>query len=193
MGKVDFNYFYLMFLQKFQEYLFLNTKNKISIKDSEEEESLFFLSNYYSSSKEKLMACDKSLYYVCTYYMTLSDSEIKVLPKDSFELLECILEELEKRNDREYKNSFLFSLEFIYQKYLEILNVGSPILSSEENDNKEKLLKVTLDSKYKIMGFESVNMDLLEQVKIMNKLVVMEYNHQIGPQQKVKFLYRKDI
>ena len=43
------------------------------------------------------------------------------------------------------------------------------------------------------MGFESVNMDLLEQVKIMNKLVVMEYNHQIGPQQKVKFLYRKDI
>lgn len=193
MGKVDFNYFYLMFLQKFQEYLFLNTKNKISIKDSEEEESLFFLSNYYSSSKEKLMACDKSLYYVCTYYMTLSDSEIKVLPKDSFELLECILEELEKRNDREYKNSFLFSLEFIYQKYLEILNVGSPILSSEENDNKEKFLKVTLDSKYKIMGFESVNMDLLEQVKIMNKLVVMEYTHQIGPQQKVKFLYRKDI
>lgn len=193
MGKVDFNYFYLMFLQKFQEYLFLNTKNKISIKDLEEEESLFFLSNYYSSSKEKLMACDKSLYYVCTYYMTLSDSEIKVLPKDSFELLECILEELEKRNDREYKNSFLFSLEFIYQKYLEILNVGSPILSSEENDNKEKFLKVTLDLKYKIMGFESVNMDLLEQVKIMNKLVVMEYNHQIGPQQKVKFLYRKDI
>ena len=151
------------------------------------------LSNYYSSSKEKLMACDKSLYYVCTYYMILSDSEIKVLPKDSFELLECILEELEKRNDSEYKNSFLFSLEFIYQKYLEILNVGSPILSSEENDNKEKFLKVTLDSKYKIMGFESVNMDLLEQVKIMNKLVVMEYNHQIGPQQKVKFLYRKDI
>ena len=172
MGKVDFNYFYLMFLQKFQEYLFLNTKNKISIKDLEEE-SLFLLSNYYSSSKEKLMACDKSLYYVCTYYMTLSDSEIKVLPKDSFELLECILEELEKRNDSEYKNSFLFSLEFIYQKYLEILNVGSPILSSEENDN--------------------VNMVLLEQLKIMNKLVVMEYNHQIGPQQKVKFLYRKDI
>ena len=192
MGKVDFNYFYLMFLQKFQEYLFLNTKNKISIKDLEEE-SLSLLSNYYSSSKEKLMACDKSLYYVCTYYMILSDSEIKVLPKDSFELLECILEELEKRNDSEYKNSFLFSLEFIYQKYLEILNVGSPILSSEENDNKEKFLKVTLDSKYKIMGFESVNMDLLEQVKIMNKLVVMEYNHQIGPQQKVKFLYRKDI
>ncbi len=192
MEKVDFNYFYLMFLQKFQEYLFLNTKNKISIKDLEEE-SLFLLSNYYSSSKEKLMACDKSLYYVCTYYMTLSDSEIKVLPKDSFELLECILEELEKRNDSEYKNSFLFSLEFIYQKYLEILNVGSPILSSEENDNKEKFLKVTLDLKYKIMGFESVNMDLLEQVKIMNKLVVMEYNHQIGPQQKVKFLYRKDI
>lgn len=192
MGKVDFNYFYLMFLQKFQEYLFFNTKNKISIKDLEEE-SLFLLSNYYSSSKEKLMACDKSLYYVCTYYMILSDSEIKVLPKDSFELLECILEELEKRNDLEYKNSFLFSLEFIYRKYLEILNVGSPILSSEENDNKEKFIKVTLDSKYKIMGFESVNLDLLEQVKIMNKLVVMEYNHQIGPQQKVKFLYRKDI
>ena len=57
MEKVDFNYFYLMFLQKFQEYLFLNTKNKISIKDLEEE-SLFLLSNYYSSSKEKLMACD---------------------------------------------------------------------------------------------------------------------------------------
>ncbi len=123
------------------------------------------------------MACDKSLYYVCTYYMTLSDSEIKVLPKDSFELLECILEELEKRNDREYKNSFLFSLEFIYQKYLEILNVGRPTLTSEENDNKDKFLKVTLDSKYKIMGFESVNMDLLEQVKIMKKLVLMEYTH----------------
>lgn len=46
MGKVDFNYFYLMFLQKFQEYLFLNTKNKISLKNSEEE-SLFLLSNYY--------------------------------------------------------------------------------------------------------------------------------------------------
>lgn len=54
-------------------------------------------------------------------------------------------------------------------------------------------MEVTFDSQYKITKFETINMGLLEQTKVMIKFLIMQKNHQKGPLQKVKYLYRNDI
>lgn len=53
--------------------------------------------------------------------------------------------------------------------------------------------QITIDSNYKIVEFDNVNMDLIEQDRIMNTLLIMEKNKQIGPIPKVLMRIRKDI
>lgn len=111
-------------------------------------------------------------------------------PNNSFEFVTMILDEIE---ENPYKQSLLKSLQFIYQDYLFILDMGSPTLRSLSDDLQDSYMEVTFDSQYKISDFETVNMNLLEQTKTMTKFFIMQSNQQEGPLQKVKYRYRKDI
>lgn len=189
--EVEFNYFHRMFRQEYQKILSDNMKNKIAVEEDEMEQELFLMfPDQYSTKEEKLDAYDRSLFHVCTNYISLSNSNMDVFPNNPFEFVVDILEEIEYNP---YKYSFLTSLQFIYQEYLHCLEVGSPILGCSGEDSLESYMKITLDSRYQISQFDCINMDLLEQTKTMTEFVIMQKNKQIGPLPKVKYHYRKDI
>lgn len=189
--EVEFNYFYQMFREENRRILLNSLKDKISSEEVEIEQEFFLMfPNQYSTEKEKLNAYDRSLFHVCTNYISLSNSNIDVFPNNPFEFVVGILDEIEYNP---YKYSFLMSLQFIYQEYLHCLEVGSPILGSSGKDSLESYMEITLDSRYQILQFDCINRNLLEQTKTMTEFVIMQKNKQIGPLPKVKYKYRKDI
>lgn len=64
---------------------------------------------------------------------------------------------------------------------------------SSEDSYSLSSFQITLDSSNLIIGFDATNMNLLEQAKIMSKIVSMESSQQIGPIPKVLYRIRKDI
>lgn len=188
--EVEFNYFYNCFIKMFhKEYKNEYRKN---IKYMETELMLMLSAQYFT--KEKILEIyDKCLYDICTNYLSLSNSKMYVLANSPFELIVDILNEIEKNSYNPYRESLLTSLQFIYQNYLECLEVGIPILFQSENNQQESYMEITVDSNYRLSQFDFLNMSLLEQTKTMTHLVMMEKNKQIGPLPKVKYYYRKDI
>ena len=155
-----------------------------------EQELYFMFPEQYSTREEKLEVYDRSLFHVCANYITLSNSKMDVFPNNSFEFVLDILNEIEYNP---YKYSFLLSLQFIYQDYLNKLEVGRPYLSQSSKDLGDSYMTVMLDSQYQILQFDSINMNLIEQTKMMTKFVMMQKNKELGPIQKIKYQYRKDI
>ena len=84
------------------------------------------------------------------------------------------------------------SLQYIFQDYFAALKRGAPILFSSEEDINPSF-QVTLDSNYQMTQFEAINMDLVEQNKIILRILTLEKNNQIGPVPNVEYIYRKDI
>lgn len=189
MEKPKFNYFYEMFKEEFRKKIIFLEMNRLS---EEEYELINIFDIYVSNSlakEERLFYFDQSLFEICTNYISLSNSSITVLPNNSFELLQLIFENME---NNPYQESFLQSLQFIFQDYFKLLNKGYPMLFSSET-NSIPNLQITFDSNYKITQFESENMDLLEQDKTMMRILLLEKNNQIGPIPNVKYIYRNDI
>ena len=139
----------------------------------------------------------------CLEFLTLSEIQINVIPKDSIALVEEILENLK---NGPYTESFLFSLQFIFQDYLESLNFGWPILLSSKDEKLAKSFLVVLilsinliaifnllDSQNKLNEFEAINMSLVEQTKTMIKICKMALKNIQGPLPNVLYLKRNDI
>lgn len=187
--KVEFNHFHGMFLKKDQKILSENMENK-SIEDEDDREFMVMFPMLFSKKEEVLDAYNKSLFHVCENYISLSNSKMDIFPNNTFEFVLDILDGIEYNP---YRYSFLMSLQFIYQDYLGCLEVGGPSLRSSEKKSQDSYMEITFNKQYQITDFECVNMSLLEQTKTMTEFVMMQNNQQIGPLQKVKYHYRKDI
>lgn len=188
--EIPFDYFYRMFQSQCREKILEIEQKRIAEHTQELSEIFDF---YYTTSitqEDCLPIYNQVLFDICTDYITLSDSDINILPTDPLELVDLILDTM---HDNPYQESFLQSLQFIYKDYLNCLGKGSPILMSTKDISSSPFLKVTLDSRYQITQFDAINMDLLEEDKTMTKIVSMEKNHQIGPIPKVLIHFRKDI
>lgn len=187
--KIQISYFYRMFQQKYCEKLY--NINKSKIKNDIDDDIFEFLNPEYLDIDEQLSIYNESLVDICTEYITISNSNISIISNNQLELIDEILEE---NYDNPYKESFLHSLQFIYRDYFNLLHIGNPILSASMDETYSSALIMTLDSKYKIIEFEAVNMDLEEETKIMSDIFKMKYNHQVGPYHpKVNIKVRKDI
>ena len=187
-NQILFNYFYRIFQDKFQIKMLEINKKRISTGDDELD--IFDYFTMPITKEENLSIYNEVLFDICSDYVDLSESSIDVFPKDTLEFVDLILNTI---HENPYKESFLFSLQFIYQAYFECLEVGRPLLVYSTDEASIPYLQVTLDSRYKIMDFSAVNLDMLEQNKIITKLLSMEISNQVGPIPKVVYRIRKDI
>ena len=130
------------------------------------------------------------LYQLCTNYVALTDLDIELYPQNVFEFVDLILNNLK---ENKYKESFVYSLQFIYADYLDYLGKGRPVLKSCESNDSNEYMEIVLDHNYKILDFDSTNLNGTEQSILINKLVMMELNKEIGPLPKVFTRVRKDI
>lgn len=184
--EIPFNYFYKIFNDE-------NRKAYFELKQKRISETSEDLDNIFDSlllKEEMLSIYNKTLYNICTNYVSISNSSIDIFSKDTLEFVDLILDTM---HDNPYKESFLTSLQFIYQNYFDCLGKGCPILMSSENNEIESSFLVTLDSHNEITQFEAINMEFIEQDKTMTKLLTMEINKQQGPLPKVLYYIRKDI
>ena len=188
--KIPFNYFYIMFQEQFRKKVFEFELNKLG--DSANIINEIFNIGVVTDipNNECINIYNEILHEVCCNYVTLSNSSIDVLPSDSFEFIDLILENI---HDNPYKDSFLISLQFIYQEYFVSLGHEYPVLMSCENNDIDSSLKVTLNKEHKITQFESTNMDFIEQDKLLTKILIMEKENQVGPIPKVLINKRNDI
>ena len=188
--QIPFNYFYIMFQEQFRKKVFEFELNKIG--DSANIINEIFDINVATDipNNERINIYNEILHEVCCNYVALSNSSIDIFPSDSFQFVDLILENI---HDNQYKDSFLLSLQFIYQEYFISLGHGYPILMSCENDNVESLLNVTLNRYHQITQFESTNMNFIEQDKLLTKILIMEKEKQLGPIPKVFIHSRNDI
>lgn len=189
--EIEFNYFHQMFRKENQKKFWNIIRNKISSQEDEmEQELMLIFPEQYLNKEEKLEVYDRSLFHVCANYIRLSDSKMDVSTNNTFEFVLDILDEIEYNP---YKYSFLVSLQFIYQEYLDTLAVGRPSLFQHTKDIQESYMEIMMDSLYQILQFDCINMNLLDQTKTMTKFVMMQKNQELGPLHKVKYHYRKDI
>lgn len=64
-------------------------------------------------------------------------------------------------HNNSYKESFLLSMQFIFQDYFRYLEKGCPMLFSSKRNTNPKLI-ITFDSQNKITQFDAINMELEE-------------------------------
>lgn len=179
--EISFNYFYIMFQKQLQnKYQEFYERRANRIKNNSISISTEDLIEYYNDA----------LYEVCLNYIQLSNSKIDIIPNDVFEFIHIILSDV---NESKYTESFLISIQFIYQNYFEILGRISPVLMTSDDNNSISTMEIVLDSNNRILQFESKNMEMIEQDILMTKLLEMETNHKQGPLPKVLYKIRKDI
>lgn len=187
--QIPFNYFYELLKQinrkKIKEYY---------EKESEYDEELWKYFDIYNTptikNEKRIQFLEESLFEICTIYIPLANSKMMIYPNNPYEFIDWILKSMEKNP---YRKSFLQSIQFIYQDFFETLEKGRPMLFSSKDSLQEKKFQITLDSCYQITEFESINLNLIEQALIMNKLVLQMKKEELGPVPYVRMRYRKDI
>lgn len=209
--EIPFNYFHQLFLRNIQKMKVEKAKSQISQDDEIDIVELLLFTKF---SKEEMLAIfNEILLNICEGYMTPSNSESNILPNDPFEFINLILNTEE---ENPYRDSFLKSLPHIYQEYFACLGIGVPILmgsfdkdedtvliESSDKDEVSALIEnpikgkipcftIHLNHQYQIQDFYIENIELLEQAKIMTKIVSMEVKGQIGPVPKVRILIKPD-
>lgn len=202
--EIPFNYFIQIFQEKCQKKYLELEKNRIG-----ELDELYFLFDVLNGEnipqEEKILIYKDALYDTCLYYLSLSNTDINVMPQNVLELVDLILNLLQDDPEKELflqeeqmntcNASFLYSLQYIYQYFFDCLGFGHPMLTTHLDAKPEDLpaLEITLSSRNEILNCESVKMDLIEQDKILTKIISMECNHQLGPIPQVRMRIRKDI
>lgn len=187
--KAIFNFFDKMFDRECQRNIVENMRHKIT--ENDDFELLYLFPTQLVGKEETLEIYKKSLFECCANYISLANIDINLYPSEALDFVELILESNEK--DSYYGESFLFSLQLIYQKFFSALNIDSPVLNSCSEDSDSSYLEVILNSSYHLLDFRSVNMSELEQTKTMTKILKLELENKLGPLQNVKYCYRKDI
>lgn len=188
MQNISFRYFYDLFQEEFCKRINILKENRIGEED--ELDSCFPYFTNIVSNEERLSIYDEILYEVCASYITLSGFDLTIYPKTSFEFVSLLLNEIPVNP---YYNSFLLSFQFIIQDYLECLGRGRPVLFSSQEEGVLPNLQITFDRRNQLTQFDAINLDLLEEDKILLKVLTLEKNNQIGPIQNVSYRYRKDI
>ncbi len=184
--EIPFNFFYQMFQKEVSKGSLKLYRNRLQ---QEEDEISYF--DYFPLNKEEQTSIyDNALMKVCTNYITLGNVPIDILPNHPLELVDLILK---TGHHSFYQESFSKSLQFIYQVYLKNMNLGFPTLISSDDSELPPVFKVTWDHRKQITSFESININLLEQNKVMTKFLIMETRNQIGPIPKLLHYIRKDI
>ena len=202
--EIPFNYFLRIFQEKCQKKNLELEMNRIG--ELDELDFLFdVLYGTHISRENQLPIYKDALYDTCLYYLSLSNIEINVLPQNVFELIDIILNDLDNDLEKEIflqedqmntcKASFLYSLQFIYQNFWDCLGFGSPMILTSLNPEPEELptFEITFSSRIEILNCEAIKINLIDQNKILNKIISMECNHQIGPVPQVRIRIRKDI
>ncbi|MCI8347055.1 MAG: hypothetical protein HFJ12_03790 [Bacilli bacterium] len=179
--KIPFNYFYQLFQKEV---------NKGIVKTQQNEDAISYFDYFRLNKEEQTTVYDKALMEVCIHYITLGDVPIDVLPNNPLQLTDLILE---TEHECSYQESFLNSLPFIYQVYFENMGLGFPTLISTNDSELFPVVKVIWNNRNQIVSFESENINLLEQNKIMTKFLMMEAKNHIGPIPKLLHYIRKDI
>ena len=162
-------------------------KDKISQDDDTDIIELLLFTKF--SKEEMLEIMNEILLNICKAYMIPSNSESDVFPSNPFEFVSLVLDTEE---ENPYRDSFIKSLPHIYQEYFSVLEVGTPYIEGSNNKELLPCFTINLDCQYRIRNFDITNIDLLEQDKIMNKIVSMEVKGQIGPIPKVRILKDPD-
>jgi len=190
--KLHINYFYRMFQEETRQLILEKELKTIGVdNDCDLEEFLIeTCMNDNLAIEIRIEIYNKVLYKLCAEYVVLAGLDIDVYPQSVFEFVDIILEDLK---ENKYKESFVYSLQFIYADYLDYLGKGRPILKSSETDDLEKYMEIVLNHNYKILDFDSLNLSGVEQSKLINKLVMMELKKEIGPLPKVITRVRKDL
>ncbi len=181
--EIPFNYFHKLFINKCKEIQLEEEKNKIG--DLAKWMDSFLL--FSTERKELIPIYEKALYRICEDYVSLSNANVNVYPKETKEFIKLILETID---ENPYKESYLISLQFIYCDYINILGQGAPILKSCKKEEVIPNLEITLDQDNKITDFEGINIDLLEENKIMTEFIFMQKNGVQGPLQKIHYKKR---
>ena len=202
--EITFNYFFQIFQEKSQKKNLELVMNKIGDLDKLD----FLFGVFYDANipkEDQISIYKEALYETCLCYLSFSNTDINILPQNVFELIDIILNNLDKDPEKELflqedqmntcKASFLYSLQFIYQIFLESLGLGYPMILKTLDFEQEVIptLEITLSSRNEILNCEAIKINLIEQNKILTKLISMEYNHQIVPIHQVSMLIRKFI
>ncbi len=113
-------------------------KNKIPEQDYDFELFCLFPEESIGNA-EKLEVYQNSLFECCANYVSLTNMDINLYPNKALDFAELILE----RNEENpyYSESFVISLQFIYQKFFNALSIGSPILRSSRDDSNDSYLE----------------------------------------------------
>lgn len=178
---IPFNYFYRECSQKYQK-IVLERQAQL-LKDG-------IKSYYVYLIEEKMPMMEKAIMEVCIDYIRICDLGIELLPKNVFELLLFILEQSKPTT---YQQSFLFSIDLICADYLEMIGAGRPVLSSSNKKSDEKYCEVTLNKENKIMDLTTINLNPLEETKIIVKMCMLIKNKEQGPLPLVKYRKRNDV
>lgn len=178
--EIPFNYFYTIFKEKACPLLIQK-----ELEDKEFDLEIYetfdaFVCNQVSN-ENKLLIYDHALHDTCLDYLSYSDSSIDIIPKSSWEFLDLILHNLENNN---YKKSFLDSVLFICVDYLNCLGKGNPLIWSSEDEDLSPTAILEMNDKNEMTDFKSINLKLLDQVKILVRIVTMEANKQLSPYDK---------
>lgn len=178
--EIPFNYFLIMFNKEIYKRIV-----EVCSMEMADEDDIYFL-----TSEEQLEIFNASFYEILDMYLSLTDNkEIVARPENPIDLCNLIFSDIE---ETPYKHSLLISLQFIVNRYLEILGKGNPTIMSS-NDEQEKSLRVVYDRSQRINTFDSTNMSLEEQTDIMVKVLknTIENNMKLMP--FVRYESRTDI
>lgn len=174
-NKLEPAHFYWIFQKKITERIYNANTSKLSDDDMDPLDCI----NIHSINRVDLKPLIlNAMNDMCIEYFNESDSNISVIPDDTFELVDYILNE---KIESPYKDDFIFSLNFVHQYYLDLFNKGRPSYSSSNDDKEPEELSVVLDLNNKIMSIESVNLSQEESIEIIMGMFRMDYNNQLGP------------
>ncbi len=130
------------------------------------------------------------LKFLVNYLVLTENNEIVIRPGNPVDLCRLILSDLK---DTLYKESFLKSLQFIVNMYLDKLGKGCPALMNSDEKDKEKSFKIIYDSEQRMNTFDSINMPLEEQIETMVQVLKLVMDNQEIDLPNVEKIIRTDI
>lgn len=166
MINMKFNYYYNVFLSHVNKYA------RVSDAD--------FLEIY-----------NLSLYDICVDFVMGVNLNIGGYPKEALDFA-VIINTIGNENNAMAK-SFIFSFNLILADYMNLMNMGYPLLSATKNSDEESSFNLIFDKNYKINECNAVNMNRKEEVLTLLKVYKMMKENIEGPIAKVRTIYRKDI
>ncbi len=200
--KVHLNYFQMIFRKEFNKLGESFIESKLGFYQLK---ALTRFTDIYASfpyHKKRIELYDMALVCMGKIYCELTNTIVEHPEMNTFDYIEQILgtianasypNEILSNQKVFYQESFLWSLEMICKDYFLFLEKGDIILSSKEDEGKEKQFQITLNAYNDITDCEAINMNMKESAETFLHVLKLEKNNQIGPIPKVVYKYSKSI